>query len=63
VCPKTYSGLVIDSLAGFGHALAVGLHIALLEVVGELVEILVVWEESMSLSTWEQQVSRGTWYR
>ena len=35
----------------FGNELSVGLHVSLLEVVGELVEILVVGEKELSVST------------
>ena len=38
----TYAGLVVDALAALGDELAVRLHVALLEVVRELVQILVI---------------------
>ena len=50
---RTYAGLVVDALAVLGDGLAVGLHVSLLEVVGELVQVLVVRKERVSLRTVE----------
>lgn len=47
----TYTSLVVNARAVLGHALAVRLHVTLLEVVGKLVEVLVVREEGLSLGT------------
>ena len=49
----TYTGLVIHTLATLGNELPVGLHVSLLEVIGELVKILIVGEKELSLSTIE----------
>jgi hypothetical protein len=48
---STYAGLVVDALAALGDELAVRLHVALLEVVRELVHVLVVREERVGLRT------------
>lgn len=49
--PDNRSSLVVDSGAVLGNALTVGLHVTLLEVVGKLLEILVVRQEGLSLGT------------
>lgn len=45
----TYTGLVVDALAALSDELPVRLHVALLEVVRELVKVLVVREEELRL--------------
>lgn len=47
--PDDRSSLVVDLLAGLGDALSIGFHVSLLEVVSELVEVLVVREQSLGL--------------
>ena len=49
----THTSLVIHALTALGDELSIGLHVSLLEVIGELVEVLVVWEKKLSLSTIE----------
>jgi hypothetical protein len=51
--PKTYTSLVVHTLTAFGNELSVRLHVSLLEVIGELVEVLVVGEKKLSLGTVE----------
>lgn len=50
--PDDRASLVIDSRAVLGNALTVGLHVTLLEVVGKLLEVLVVRQESLGLGTY-----------
>ena len=45
--------MVVHPLTALGDELSVGLHISLLEVIGKLVEILVVGEKELSVSTVE----------
>lgn len=49
--PDDWASLVVDSRAVLGDALTVGLHVTLLEVIGKLLEILVVRQESLGLGT------------
>lgn len=50
---ETYASLVVHTLTTLGDGLSVGLHVSLLEVIGELVEVLVVREERMRLGAVE----------
>lgn len=52
LAPDDRASLVIDSRAVLGNALTVGLHVTLLEVVGKLLEVLVVRQESLGLGTY-----------
>ncbi|KAI3477404.1 hypothetical protein L1887_60923 [Cichorium endivia] len=54
--PDDGAGLVVDALGVLGDELAVGLHVALLEVVCELVHVLVVGEDGLGLSAEEVDV-------
>lgn len=54
--PDDGAGAVIDFLSGAGNVLSVALHVTLLEVCGETVEVLVVGEESVGLRTEEVAV-------
>ena len=45
----THAGLVVHPLTSLGDGLAVRLHVSLLEVVRELVQVLVVGEEDVGL--------------
>lgn len=49
--PDDRASLVVDLRAVLGDALTVGLHVTLLEVIGKLLEILVVRQESLGLGT------------
>ena len=46
---ETYTGLVVDTLTALGNELSVRLHVSLLEVIGKLVEVLVVGEKKLGL--------------
>ena len=48
---KTHSGLVVDPGSVLGNALSVGFHITLLEVIGKLLHVLIVRQQSLSLGT------------
>ena len=48
----TYSGLVVDPGSVLGNALSVRLHISLLEVIGKLLHVLIIRQQSLGLSTW-----------
>ena len=50
---EAYTSLVIHTLTSLGNELSVRLHISLLEVIGELVEILIVGEKKLSLGAVE----------
>ncbi len=52
-CRATHPSLVVDARAVLGDALAVRLHVTLLEIVGKLVEILVIREERLGLGAIE----------
>ena len=45
----TYAGLVIDPVTLLGDGLAIALHVTLLEVVREFMQVLVVGEEDVGL--------------
>jgi hypothetical protein len=47
----THSGLVVDPGSILGNALSVRLHISLLEVIGKLLHVLVIRQQSLGLST------------
>lgn len=49
LAPDNRSGFVVDKVAGLGDGLSVGFHVALLEVVGKLVQVLVVREQCLGL--------------
>lgn len=53
--PDDRARLIVDPRAVLGDELAVRLHVALLEVVGELVEVLIVGEERLGLGAYEKQ--------
>ena len=48
---KTHSGLVVDPGSVLGNALSVRLHVSLLEVIGKLLHVLIVRQQSLSLGT------------
>ena len=47
----THSGLVVDTGTVLGDSLSVGLHVSLLKVVGESLQVLVIWQQGLGLST------------
>lgn len=47
--PQDGSGLIVDAASILCHEFAVRFHVALLEVVSEFVEVLVVWQEGVGL--------------
>lgn len=47
--PQNRSRLIVDAVPVLGDEFPVGLHVALLEVVGEFMEVLVVGEECVGL--------------
>lgn len=51
-CVCTHAGLVVDPGSVLGDALSVRLHVSLLEVVGKLLHVLIVWQERLGLGTW-----------
>ena len=56
LAPDDGAGAVVDALAGAVHALAVRLHVALLEVRREAVEVLVVGQDGVRLRAEEVAV-------
>ena len=51
--PDDRSGRDVDRLRRHGHTLAVALHVALLEVSGEAVHVLVIWQNGLRLGVEE----------
>lgn len=51
--PNNWTGIEIDTFTSLGNTLAVTFHIALLEIGSETVQILIIWEQGVSLSTVE----------
>lgn len=49
--PNNWSGAVVHLLTGFGYKFAVALHVALLEVSCESVQVLIVWQQCVGLSS------------
>lgn len=51
--PNNWAGVEVDAFAGLGNTFAVTLHVALLEVGGKTVHVLVVGQQGMRLSAKE----------